>query len=990
MCFGCFGYGHTSKGCLKRRTCKTCFKKHPTSLHVTGFRPPERNNISNGTYRVEDTQSPNNIIPSHTCHATHSMSNVVLQAVLPVLVTQMGSNRSVMTYAFYDNGSDGCFITDDIQEDLQATGIESTLKLKTMHGSSYTNTYAINNIIVSDIDGHNSIPLPTTFTKKEIPVSHDQIPRPEFLSQWPHLHPISNRVAGYLPDLSIGILIGSNCPAALEPLQVIPVTGHGPFAALLRHGWTIHGPLEINIDSITNTMNCNPVIMQDTVSTKEAISPMSLLKVFEKDFNDHDIGKVGGQCGPSQEDLKFLKMASKTIIMQNGHYVLPLPFRDTVITMPNNKCQAIKRAQWQKKKMLRDDKYRNDYVTFVTNIIDKGYAAKISDSHIIADPGKVWYLPHHAVYHHKKPDKIRVVFDCSATFGRTSLNDQLLQGPDLTNSLVGVLTRFRQERIAFMSDIEAMFYQVQIPEEQYDFLRFMWWPNGNLDEGLQEYHMKVHLFGAVSSPSISNFALRHITIDHADKLDTEVDKTIKHHFYVDDCLRSVNSQDEAIQLIQNLRSACSSGGFHLTKFTCNDTTVLKTIPINEHSKELQTRNLDYDELPIEHALGIQWSVESDTFGFSFILPNKPLTRRGVLSVASSVYDPLGFIAPFVLPVKKLLQDLCRESILGWDDEIPEDYRHRFAKWLNDIPLLQHINVQRCLKPSHFGPVTSSQIHVFADASSIGYGTAAYLRLSDGHTTHTSFLIGKARLAPLKATSIPRLELTAATVAVRIGQMMKTELDIAVDNTIYHTDSTTVLHYINSEKRRFPVFVANRVQQIRDFSSTNQWRYISTSENPVDYASRGLDGRKMIENTRWLAGPSFLLQPETDWPTQPDLFGKSTGDIDKYDNIITCASISTNQSPPAMDKLINHYSDWFRLKKALSVFVVVKMILQERIKQIKPSTSADDTTRFQPFTIDLIQYAETILIKYVQHVHFGDEINTLRRGDFQRKRGRAAK
>ena len=357
------------------------------------------------------------------------MSNVVLQAVRPVLVSQMVSNRSIMTYALYDNGSDGCFITDDILEDLQATGIDSTLKLKTMHGSSYINTHAINNIIVSDIDGHNSIPLPTTFTKKEIPVNHDQIPRPKFLSQWPHLHPISNYITRYLPALSIGILIGSNCPAALEPLQVIPVTDHSPFAALLRHGWTIHGPLEINIDSMNNTMNCNPVIMQDTVSPKEAISPMSLINVFEKDFNDHDIGKVSGQCGPSQEDLKFLKMSSKTIIMQNDNY-----------------------------------------------------------------------------------------------------------------------------------------------------------------DGL--------LFGAVSSPSISNFAMRHITIDHADKLDTEVDKTIKHHFYVDDCLRSVNSQDEAIQLIQNLRSACSSGGFHLKKFTCNDTIVLKTIHIHEHSKELQTRSLDYDELPI--------------------------------------------------------------------------------------------------------------------------------------------------------------------------------------------------------------------------------------------------------------------------------------------------------------------------------------------------------------------------------------------------------
>ena len=102
------------------------------------------------------------------------------------------------------------------------------------------------------------------------------------------------------------------------------------------------------------------------------------------------------------------------------------------------------------------------------------------------------------MYHPKKPEKIRVVFDCSAKFAGTSLNDQLLQGPDLTNSLVGVLTRFRQESVAFMADMKAMLYQVFVPEKQRDFLRFLWWPNGDLTAQIEEYRMTVHLFGAVS------------------------------------------------------------------------------------------------------------------------------------------------------------------------------------------------------------------------------------------------------------------------------------------------------------------------------------------------------------------------------------------------------------------------------------------------------------------------------------------------------------
>ena len=147
--------------------------------------------------------------------------------------------------------------------------------------------------------------------------------------------------------------------------------------------------------------------------------------------------------------------------------------------------------------MIQNHQYQNDYVAFIDEIINKGYAEKVPQKILKTDPGKMWYIPHHSVYHPKKPDKIRVVFDCSAKFAGTSLNDQLLQGPDLTDSLVGVLIRFRQESVVFIADIKAMFYQVFVPEEQRDFLRFLWWPKGDVTAQLDEYRMTVHPFRAV-------------------------------------------------------------------------------------------------------------------------------------------------------------------------------------------------------------------------------------------------------------------------------------------------------------------------------------------------------------------------------------------------------------------------------------------------------------------------------------------------------------
>ena len=346
-------------------------------------------------------------------------------------------------------------------------------------------------------------------------------------------------------------------------------------------------------------------------SVKEIVSPQAIQQMFQLDFNDQKIG--ANERGYSQEDKRFISIVREGIQYHNGHYVIPLPFRESNVVMPNNKDQAAKRAIWQRKKMLRDENYRNDYVNFVNDVIAKGYARKVTDGLLETEPGKVWYIPHHSVYHPRKPQKIRVVFDCSARYQGTSLNEQLMQGPDLTNSLVGVLTRFRQDPIAFMADIEAMLHQVRVPINQCNFLRFLWWLDGNLDAPLQEYQMMVHLFGAVSSPSCSNFALKQTAQDTETEFGPLVAETICRNFYVDDCLKSVKDEKTAMELIQGLRQACHKGGFKLTKFISNSRAVLESVPMDQRSKEAKNLDLDHERLPIERALGVEWCVESDVF-----------------------------------------------------------------------------------------------------------------------------------------------------------------------------------------------------------------------------------------------------------------------------------------------------------------------------------------------------------------------------------------
>ena len=215
----------------------------------------------------------------------------------------------------------------------------------------------------------------------------------------------------------------------------------------------------------------------------------------------------------------------------------------------------------------------------------------------------------------------------------------------------------------------------------------------------------------------------------------------------------------------------------------------------------------------------------DVFGYNVTIKTRPQTRRGILSIVTSIYDPLGIAAPFVLPAKSILQDLCRKGV-GWDEPIPEEHRIRWERWLAELPILAEFSVDRCLKPVEFGPVVSCQLHHFSDASESAYGAVSYVRMiNQDEKIHCAFLIGKSRVAPLKSMTIPRLELSAATVSVRLDKMARRELELPIDDSIFWSDSTSVLRYIENQDKRFNTFVANRIGTIRDNSSSSQWRHV---------------------------------------------------------------------------------------------------------------------------------------------------------------------
>ena len=310
-----------------------------------------------------------------------------------------------------------------------------------------------------------------------------------------------------------------------------------------------------------------------------------------------------------------------------------------------------------------------------------------------------------------------------------------------------------------------------------------------------------------------------------------------------------------------MTSLLPRGGFRLTKWISSSHEVHTQIPPEE--KASPSVDVNFDKLLIERTLGLKWNTETECFRFSVCSHQTyESTKRGMLSRLSTVFDPLGMLAPYSLPAKCLIQSLwCKNK--GRDEPLDEGQRI-WEDWLGDLMKLSEFELLCCFCVDTC-PEVSIQLHVFADASEKGFGAVCYASYSlpDG-SIKVSFVMARNRVAPLKQLSIPRLELQAAVLAVRLYCLVKQELTVKVKDTIFWSDSKTVLQYIANERRCFHTFVANRVSEIHDATDPTQWRHVPGLWNPIDDCTRGLQAGDLDKHCRWLNGPAFISKPEEHW------------------------------------------------------------------------------------------------------------------------------
>ena len=1009
LCFNCLGIGHDYSSCSSKNTCfiTGCEKKHHTLLHEYFISSKDGQGGDSSTSPaaakvVDDEKKGDDKAENDALVGMIGArkKETFLQIVPVTLRSELG--QDIDTYALLDDGSQRTLLRDDIAERLHLNGEPEALSVSTViekaeqsipTKSTSLTVYSRDRGFELEIDDVSVVPAKNFNMPRR--------PRLEDCDHFTHLDNIS--IDAISPD-DITLLIGGDEAEVHIPLDVQRGRKDQPLAVKTPFGWTLFGasrtqsaqsPIasEINISHLQVTRSApdqhvNTVIQDlwSVVPTRSvhvnfvSASPAAddgLQDLVEKFWvQEHTSILPDRDFAPSVEDEDLLsKLDRETYQDEDGHYVVPMLWDDRVKTLPNNDSLAEKRWIYLRRRLRRDPELFRMYKTVIDSYVENGYARRLTPEEAAERTDKTWIIPHHPVVNINKPGEVRVVNDAAAMFEGVSLNAALKTGPDLLNSLIGIIIRFRTNRYAIAADIKAMFHQVRVPEKDRDSLRFLWTDDIHSDADPYVMQMLVHIFGAKDSPCCANYAVKRTARDYQHLFDPLTFETALRAFYVDDLLKSTHTVATAILLAKELIAMLECGGFYLTKFMSNSREILDALPASRVSPKLK---LDFDTEDVQRALGISWDINSDTFTFSPKLIDAPFTKRGIVRVTCSLFDPMGFITPFILGAKILVQELWRCGV-DWDDTIGEEPANSWRKWLEAVKNVTSISINRCYISRFSDAVVEVQLHIFCDASEAAYGSVAYFRFSlksGGHKCE--FVLSKSKLAPIKVITLPRLELSAAVTAVRMYKTIIRETDLPVRTVRFWTDSTLTLQYIYTKTLRPKAFVANRKKEINEATDTASWGHVPGDENPADLLTRGVSDPSQLmtptaDGSSWFEGPAFLEKEEDEWPSRVvDQLDARDPEIRKKSVLVALGIVEEKVEGVVLSP--ERYSSWTKLTRVVGW---VRRFLRNRIATLRPELNVK--LAVGDLTCDEIEAAENVVVKVVQNDTFSDELQILGSG-----------
>ncbi|XP_058446466.1 uncharacterized protein LOC131427358 [Malaya genurostris] len=832
--------------CRSKHVCNIdgCEEHHHQLLH------PARTDTS-----VSDCSSP---FSKATVGAHRHDQRSILFKIVPVMLH--GKNTSIRTYAFLDDGSDLTLLDSDLAKELGLQGERDPLCLSWTANVSREESDSLR---IAEIE----ISKPANCDKRYRMTNVRTVKSLELPTQSLDFDDLAEKFT-YLRGLPVEsynsavprILIGLDHSNIVLTQKKRERRFDEPVAAKTRLGWTVFGRMGEGPNTNTSLHIC-------------ACSKDRELHDLVRGFLETETLGVGTIPPPESEEDQRAKhiLRETTTRTVDGRFESGLLWKHEIVEFPNSFPMAERRLKCLERKLHSNPDLFENVSKQILEFQEKGYAHKASEKELLtSDPKRVWYLPLGAVVHPKKPNKVRVIWDAAAEVAGISFNSMMLKGPDLLTPLATVLSRFRQRQFAVTGDIKEMFHQVQIRSDDRQAQRFLW--RNNQNDKPEIYVMDVATFGSTCSPCTAQYVKNRNATDY-EKEYPEAAVAIRENHYVDDFLDSRDTEEEMVKIALDVKQVHSKGGFNIRNWLSNSEYVLRRLG-EKNDDDVKSFLIDKSSTA-ERVLGLVWRPTDDVLSFQVALRDdlqvlidaKAVpTKRQVLQIVMSFFDPLGFISAFVIHGKIIIQEIWKTGI-GWDDPITSEIAQDWFRWISFFDQLQMVKVPRCYFPN-YSPESydTLQLHVFVDASESAYCCVAYFRIVEYGKPRLALVASKAKVAPLKPVSVPRMELQAAVLGVRLAKTIGKSHSLRITQRFFWTDSMTVLAWLRGDPRRYRQYVMFRAGEILSETSLSEWRWLPTKLNVADVGTKWGTGPSFDPNNRWYASSEFLFENSVEnWP-----------------------------------------------------------------------------------------------------------------------------
>ena len=681
-----------------------------------------------------------------------------------------------------------------------------------------------------------------------------------------------------LPDKKVQILCGQNAPEVLVAKQADLFLGKGH----PNVRFTAFGPALGFAEDTTSKYNIMMIHNNSTVENSSTEESKEIARLIQQLINNEETPSLipnKRMQSPKNEELE-LQIRNSFSRTPDGHIQIPIPWKSGKFSLQCNYQACLKFDYVQKQKIIaKNPDYWTHCIKEIENQVQYGAAGKLTH---LDDLNEGFYHPIVVVLRPThKSTPVRMCLDASRSFvqkdaSKKCFNDQLPTGTNLLNDIRDVLTLFRTKPITLVCDLTKMFFNVYVPESERKYLRFIF--NG------QAYESYGYPFGLRVSPYIATLCLK-IRAEksyHAGEISLETFEAVDRQLYMDDGIFSLETEQQAIELSQELMKTFDSIHMCFNKFISCSKIVMKSLPENRRLTEVSFN----DPLPEAGTLGLNYDAEADCFSLN---PVKELaqiiTKSEVMRLAAKIYDPNNYLALITIKVRKLTQLIFQipkpdnkeisfsenlENYRGVCPELIDQIVREYYEFGKELMVIDQFKIPRLLvEPKE---IISKQLIVFSDGSTTAYGAVAYLRaLYHDGTISVRLIKAAKKCTPIRRQTIPRIELMAALEGAKLAAGLKKLLK--PECTILFSDAIVVLFWIlKSDLHRFSDWIQVRLTQIHELTKGDSWRHVESGLNPADFLSRGLKISHILDQQAltakgemWFEGPPFLKEDFKNWP-----------------------------------------------------------------------------------------------------------------------------